>query len=150
MNCMRSRLITVTLLALVVPALARKNDETVEQLVARTESARLEDRAPLYLEAARRQLDAADQFYTEGKIGPAHQALQDVGNYSDKARDAALQSNKKLKDTEIAMRKMAHRLRDIGGTVAFDEQPTLQAIADHLEQIRTELLHRMFAKKGSK
>ena len=144
---MRSRLIIVTLLAMVLPALAR-TDETLEQLIARAESARPEDRVPLYIEAARRQLDAADQFYTEGKMGPAHQALQDVAAYSDKARDAALQSNKKLKDTEIAMRKMAHRLRDIGGTVAFDEQPTLQATADHLEQIRTELLHRMFEKKG--
>jgi hypothetical protein len=146
---MRSRLIIVTLLTMALPALAR-TDETLEQLIARAESAHPEDRVPLYIEVARRQLDAADQFYTEGKIGPAHQALQDVAAYSDKARDAALQSNKKLKDTEIAMRKMAHRLRDIGGTVAFDEQPTLQATADHLEQIRTQLLHRMFEKKGSK
>jgi L-lactate utilization protein LutB len=146
---MRGRLILATLLAMLLPAVAR-TDESIEQLVARAESARPEDRPPLYVEAARRQLEAADQSYTAGKIEAAHQALQDVAAYSDKARDAALQSNKKLKDTEIAMRKMASRLRDMERNVAFDEQPSVHATADHLEQIRTELLNRMFAKKGGK
>ena len=145
---MCTRLILV-LLALLLPACAR-TDESLEHLLTRAESSRLGDRPPLYMEAARRQLDAADQFYNEGKVEQAHQALQDVDAYSDKARDAALQSNKKVKDTEIAVRRMAGRLRDLENTVGFDEQPSVQAAAVHLEGIRTELLHRMFGKKGGK
>jgi hypothetical protein len=146
---MPSRLIILTLLAMLLPALAR-TDESLEQLVARAESARVEDRPPLYVEAARRQLEAADRSYTDGKAESLHQALQDVAAYSDKARDAALQSNKRLKDTEIAMRKMASRLRDIESNVPFEEQPAVHAAADHLEQIRTALLNRMFGKRRSK
>lgn len=149
MNCMRSRLIIVTLFAVLLPLLAR-TDESLEQLVARAESARPEDRPPLYVEAARRQLEAANELYNAGKPDEALLAVHDVVAYSDKARDAALQSNKKVKDTEIAMRKIAGRLRDIGRTLSFDELPPIQAAADHLEQIRTELLNHMFAKKGSK
>ena len=36
--------------------------------------------------------------------------------YSEKAHDAAIQAGKKLKSTEIALRKMAAKLRDIKRT----------------------------------
>ena len=66
--------------------------------------------------------------------------------FSQKARDAAVRSDRKLKSTEIAIRKMAAKLRDIKRTVIFEDQVPLQAAADRLESFRTDLQTKMFGK----
>jgi hypothetical protein len=89
-------------------------------------------------------------LYAAGKPEEARAAVRDVVEYSDKASDAATQSGKKLKDTEIAVRKMVARLRDIKRTLAFEDQASLEEAVNHLEQVRTQLLSQMFGKKENK
>jgi hypothetical protein len=119
-------------------------EEPLQDLIARAEAARPEDRPALYIEVARRQLKWADQLYTSGKTEDAQAALKDVVTYSEKAHDAAIQSGKKLKNTEIDFRKMAARLRDIKRNLNFDDQAPVQAAVDRLENLRTDLLSHMF------
>ena len=123
-----------------------KKEETLEQLKTRAESANLEERASVCVEIAERQLTNADKLYTEGNAERARAAVNDVVTYTEKARDAATQSGKRLKPTEIAVRKMAHRLSDIRRTLNFEDQPPVQEAIEHLEKIRTELLGKMFGK----
>ncbi|HLB88203.1 MAG TPA: hypothetical protein VJK29_11170, partial [Terriglobales bacterium] len=140
---MRNWVMVLTIvLATSFAAFARK-EETLEQLIARAESARLEDRPALYVEIAQRQVETADQLYIAGKVDAARAAINDVVTYSDNARDAAISSGKKVKHTEIAMRKMAAKLRDVKRNLTFDDQAPVQAAVDHLEQVRTELLAHM-------
>jgi hypothetical protein len=73
-----------------------------------------------------------------------------VATFSEKARDAASKSGKKLKPTEIAVRKMAHKLRDMKRTLSFEDQAPVQDAIDRLEHVRTDLLTRMFGIKGEK
>ena len=138
--------IVALVLALALPSGAAK-EEPLDQLLKRAQVARVQDQPPLYLEAAQRQLKAADEFYAAGKVDEARVALEDVVTYSDRATAAASKSGKKLKNTEIAVRKMAERLRDMKRTLAFEDQAPVQAAADHLEKMRTELLSRMFGSK---
>ena len=142
-------MVLTIVLATSFAAFARK-EETLEQLIARAESARLEDRPALYVEIAQRQVETADQLYIAGKVDAARAAINDVVTYSDNARDAAISSGKKVKHTEIAMRKMAAKLRDVKRNLTFDDQAPVQAAVDHLEQVRTELLAHMFGKKEDK
>jgi hypothetical protein len=130
--------------------LAARSDQSVEELAKRAESARLEERASLYIQIARKRLDAADKLYSSGDDEAARAAVADVADYSDKASDAANRTGKKLKDTEIAMRKMAEKLRDIKRSVSFEDQAPIQKVIDRLEKMRDELLARMFGKKGEK
>jgi hypothetical protein len=125
-------------------------EETLAELITRAESSKLEDRPHLYTEIARRQIKAADELYAAGKPEEARAAVRDVVEYSDKASDAATHSGKKLKDTEIAVRKMVARLRDIKRTLAFEYQAPIEEAVDHLEQVRTQLLSQMFGKKENK
>ena len=67
--------------------------------------------------------------------------------YSQKATDAAIATGKKLKNTEITLRKMAEKFRDVKRTVAFDDQAPIQQTMDELEKMRTDLLAAMFGKK---
>jgi hypothetical protein len=114
--------------------------------MVRADSARVEDRPALCVEIAERQLKSADELYTAGKVEDAQAALKDVVTYSEKAHDAAIQSGKKLKNTEIDFRKMAAKLRDIKRSLNFDDQAPVQAAADRLENLRTDLLSHMFGK----
>lgn len=133
------------LLAVSVTALASK-EQTVQDLIARADTASPNDRPSLYVEIAERQLKAADGLYTEGKVEDAQTTVQEVVMYSTKAHDSAVQANKKLKNTELALRKMAHRLRDLKHTLNFEDQPPVQAAADKLQTLSDDLLSHMFGK----
>ena len=125
-----------------------KKEETLEELKSRAETTNLEERTGVCVRIAEEQVKAADKLFTEGKAEEGRAALQDVITYSEKARDAATQSGKKLKATEIAVRKMARKLHDIKRTVAFEDQAPIQEAIDHLERVRTDLLAKMFGKGG--
>jgi hypothetical protein len=147
----------VAILALLVAAaltafggktVAAKN-ETLDQLIARADSARPEDRPALYLEIARQKAEAADKYYNGGNAEAAKAVLQDVVAFSRKATNTSIQTGKKLKNVEIGLRKMTEKLRDVKRRVAFEDQPPIQQTVDELEQMRTELLSAMFGKKKS-
>jgi hypothetical protein len=120
---------------------------SVDELKARLANARPEDRGNLSLQIAERQVAAADKLFTDGKIEEGQAAVQDVVTYSKQAGEAVSQSGKHVKNTEIALRKMARRLTDIKHTLASQDQPPLQTAIDTLEKIRTDLLNHMFGKK---
>jgi len=114
-------------------------------LKARLTNASADQQISLGLEIAQRQLKSADKLYTDGNAEQARSAVSDVVQYSEKAGEAATQSGKKLKQAEISVRKMAHKLLEIKRSVNFEDQQPLQDAADRLEHVRSELLSRMFA-----
>ena len=89
-------------------------------------------------------------FTRDGNIDQARAAVDDIVTYSEKARDAALQTKKHLKNIEIDARKIADKLRDIKRTLAFDDQPPVEQAIRRLEDVRTTLLKEMFAKENKK
>ena len=125
-------------------------DATVAELKARLESARAEDRPGLCMQIARDQLRSADTLYKVGKVAEAAAAVDDVVTYSEKARDAATQTRKHLKNVEIDVRKMAEKLRDIKRTLAFEDQLPVERAIRRLEDVRTALLQEMFTKDKKK
>ena len=141
------RLALYALLLTLASAYGSAKDEPVDELKARFESARPEDRPELAIQIARQQLRNADKLYTEGKVEQARAAVDDIVAYSEKARDAALQARKHLKNIEIDARKMAEKLRDIKRTLAFEDQPPVEKAIRRLEEIRTTLLNEMFTKE---
>jgi hypothetical protein len=142
-------LVAATLAAFGWKTVAAK-DETVDQLIARADSARPEDRPALYLEIARLKAEAADKLYNGGNAEAAKAVLQDVVAFSRKATNTSIQTGKKLKNVEIGLRKMTEKFRDVKRTLAFEDQAPIQQTVDELEQMRTDLLSAMFGKKNSK
>ena len=139
--------IGAVILAVSLNAWARK-EETLEELKARAETASVEDRPGICIRIAEHQLDSADKLFMEGNANEGHTALADVVSYSEKARDAATQTGKKLKNTEIAVRKMSRKLHDVKHMVPFEDQAPVQDAIDHLERVRTDLLAKMFGRGG--
>ncbi len=142
---MRSLAIWMLLFAFVAGTAAR--DETIEELKSRVENALPQDRTGLCLQVAERQLRSADKLYRDGEVEQARAAVDDIVTYSEKARDSSTQTKKHLKNVEIAVRKMAERLRDIKRTLAFEDQPPIDHAVQRLEEVRTSLLKQMFSKE---
>jgi len=146
---MRRLALSLFLLAL-ASACCAAAEQSVTALKERVEKASAEERPQLCMQIAQQQLRNADRLYNEGHVEEARAAVDDIVIYSEKARDAAIESKKHLKNVEIDARKMSERLRDIKRTLAFEDQPPVEQAIRHLEDIRTALLKEMFSNKKEK
>jgi polyhydroxyalkanoate synthesis regulator phasin len=143
---MPHRVLIVAILGLTATFLAAR-EPSVQELIARANSAPTKDQPGLYIEIAERQLKSASELYGQGKLEDARDAVSDVVTYSQKAHDAAIQSGKRMKATEMASRKMFHKLLDIKRTLNFEDQSPVEAAADRLEALAQDLLAHMFGKE---
>lgn len=143
---MRSLAIWIFLFA-VAAGIASARDESVDELKAKVQNTPPHDRVHLCLEIAELQLRNADKFYRNGDVELGRAAVEDIVAYSEQARDSATATQKHLKNVEIAVRKMAERLRDIKRTLSFEDQPPVEHAVQRLEEVRTSLLKQMFGKE---
>jgi len=141
---MRWLQIPLAVLLLSAVAVAKSTEEPLDALKARAENARPQDQAHLFATIARREVNEADRFYTEGDITNATKAVDDVVRYAARATEAAQKSGKHLKDTEILLRATARRLGDVGRTLNFDDRPYVEAAVKQVEKLRQQLLDHMF------
>jgi hypothetical protein len=147
--CCAAAAIACLMLA-VCPRLTGAAEPTIEELKQRVGNATLADRPPLCIRICERQLDAADRFYVAGDSEKAGNALTDVVAFAELARDYAIQTHKHEKPSEIAIRKMAHKLFDLKHTVSREDQQQVQNAVERLERVRDDLLLAMFPKGGKK
>jgi soluble cytochrome b562 len=143
---MRS-LVIWTLLCTFAAGTAVARDETVEELKSRVQNALPQDRPKLCMQIVELQLHNADRLYQDGDFELARAAVADIVTYSEQARDSAVETKKHLKNVEIAVRKVAERLRDIKRTLPYEEQPAAEHAVQRLEEVRTSLLKQMFSKE---
>lgn len=145
---MKRRVGTILLLiACGLTAIGAEKD-TLEQLITRAESASASQQADLYLEIADRESKLAVDSYKNNNLEDSHKALDQTVSYADKAHDNVLKSGKKLPHTEIKIRRLVARFRDLKQNVDADEQTGVQAAVDKLESFRTDLLKAMFGSKN--
>jgi hypothetical protein len=140
--------VRLVLCFLLLNLFAQAGDQAAPDLKARADSAQGSERVTLSVEYARRELEQANTLYTSGDVEKAEASVQEVIDYSRKATEAATGSNKRLKQTEIDLRKIEHRLRDIGQSLSVDDRPTVDKAVQELEQLRANLLAKMFGEKA--
>lgn len=119
---------------------------TIEQLKARLATASIGARPRLCVEIAERQLSETNKLYTSDEFDKAQNSLADVTAFSELARDYAIQSHKRQKQTEIAVRAMARRLSDMLHTLPHDDQGPVKESISRLQHVCDDLLSAMFPK----
>jgi hypothetical protein len=137
----------LALVALTIPVSRALGGElTIEQLKDRVANAEGVERSSLCLRISARQLEAAAKSFQGGEDAQAEAALADVVAFSALARDYAIQSHKREKESEIAVRKMIRKLDGLKHAVAHEDQKSILESIQHLEQVRDDLLAAMFPK----
>jgi hypothetical protein len=125
-------------------AYMRQAGASPEQMKQKAEAARGGDRAKLFLELAEQEMEAANHYFTDGNVEKAHDKVKESIADAEKAAEAALTSGKRLKQTEIELRKLQKRTEDIRHSLNFEDRPALETVEKRLEELRRSLLHKMF------
>ena len=145
---MRSAAGILLWMLLPVIVLAQATSQPAPGLKAKADAAQGSEKIVLSLEYAHQQLEHANALYTEGDIEQGEAAIHEVVAYSKLAADVATSSGKRLKQTEIELRKIEHRMRDIGQSLNIDDRPPVETSVEQLEQLRASLLAKMFGEKA--
>jgi len=148
---MRKLFPIMIMLALAASAPAVSADEkTVEQLKTEAEHAEPGQQGRLYAEIADRLVAVADKQFTDGESVKGHATVQEVLQYATKARDLAIETRKKMKETEKSLRQCRHRLENMRRTLAAEDRPSVEAVEKQLEKLTEDVLESMFAPPNSK
>ncbi len=145
---MKVRALTVLILIATSCLVCRaRQEDSIEQLIAKADAATGGQQADLCMAVAERELKLSTEAYKANKPEEGRANLDQIVKYSDKGHSAAIQSGKRLKHTEIKLRQIAGHLRDLKYNVEVDDQPVVQAALDKLEDFRTQILKSMFGSK---
>jgi hypothetical protein len=140
-------IVVVVLLAL---AAYGGDEKTVDQLKAEAEHAEVGQQGRLYAEIADRLVSVADKQFTDGESVKGHATVQEILQYATKAHDLAIQTRKKMKETEKSLRQCRRRLENMRRTLAAEDRPAVEAIEKQLEKLTEEVLESMFAPPNPK
>jgi YesN/AraC family two-component response regulator len=126
---------------------ASADEETIEELLAKAKESR-DQQAEIYAKVARRHVEMANDYFLKGEVEKAHSTVDEAVKYAAKALEAAKQTRKRLKQTDITLRKTSRRLSDIAGTLAFADRPAVNEAVKKMEELRMQLLEVMFELNG--
>ena len=133
---------------LLLSALVSATQPPSADLKAKADAAQGSERIGPSLEYAHQELEYANTLYTDGDVEKGEAAVNESLTYAKRAADASAAANKRLKQTEIDLRKLEHRMRDIGQSLNIDDRPPVEKAVQELEQIRANLLAKMFGEKA--
>jgi len=139
---MRKRASILLLLFFTLAALA--DEKNLDQLKAEAERPG-NDQAKACAEVAERLVSVADKEFTDGESVKGHAIVQEILQYANRARDLAIQNRKKMKETEIHLRRSRRALENMRRTLAAEDRPPVEAVEKKLEQFSEEVLEAMFA-----
>ncbi len=134
----------IPVLVLLLCCVGLSKTESLADLKTRADNAHGAEQAKLCVEYAQGELEYANELYTKGDVGQAQSAVASVMEYVRKGTSAATSSGKRLKQTEIELRKLEKRMKDIAESLNLDDRPPVLKYVDEIEQLRTGLLTAMF------
>lgn len=138
---MRKPASILVLLLLTLMALA--DDKNLDQLKAEAERAG-NDQAKVCAEVAERLVSVADKQFTDGQSVNGHATVQEILQYATRAHDLAIKTRRKMKETEIHLRRCRYALENMRRTLAAEDRPPVQAVEKKLEQFGESILEAMF------
>lgn len=149
---MKARLhwVVLLLMAVGVGAAAPKPGKTLDQLKAEADAAHGGHRAQRCSEVALRLVDQAAEKFGGSDMTQGQATVQEVVAYAAKAREAALSSRSKLKETEINLREAQRHLENLKHTLPADERPPLDAAEKTISDYRQEIQDEMFGVRKKK
>ena len=124
---------------------ANAEQKTVDQLKAEAEHAEPGQQGRLYAEIADKLVAVADKQFTDAESVKGHATVQEILQYATKAHDLAIETRKKMKETEKSLRECHRRLENMKRTLAAEDRPSVEAVEKQLEKLTEEVLESMFA-----
>src|SRR5437762_6599636 len=112
-------------------ALAQTPPDRLAHLKAKAATANPADQEKLFLEIAHAEFDAANAAFAAGNAQQAQGALADLEDYAQRAALLAVVHRKRMKNTEIELRKISDRLKNLKPTLNVEDRLPVQKTIDH-------------------
>jgi hypothetical protein len=141
------RILIIVALLFATAAAAADHQADYAALKTRAAAAKDRDQDKLYAQLAMSATAVANEQYTAGDVTKAQASIDEAVTFAEKARDAAVHSNKNLKQTEITLRETSRRMEDLRRSLALEDRPYLETAINRIETIRKQLLDQMFGIK---
>ncbi|HEY2234739.1 MAG TPA: hypothetical protein VGK01_14795, partial [Candidatus Angelobacter sp.] len=122
---------------------ANAEQKTVDQLKTEAEHAEPSQRGRLYAEISDKMVSVADKQFTDGESVKGHATVQEILQYAIKAHDLAIETRKKMKETEKSLRECHRRLDNMKRTLAAEDRPRVEDVEKQLEKLTEEVLESM-------
>jgi hypothetical protein len=133
------------IIMLLLALAARAEQKAVDQLKTEAEHASPDQQGRLYAEIAEKLVAVADKQFTDGESVKGHAIVQEILQYATKAHDLAIETRKKMKETEKSLRECHRRLENMKRTLAAEDRPAVEAVEKQLEKFTEDVLEAMFA-----
>ena len=133
------------IIMLLLSLAARAEQKAVDQLKAEAEHASPDQQGRLYAEIAEKLVAVADKQFTDGESVKGHAIVQEILQYATKAHDLAIETRKKMKETEKSLRECHRRLENMKRTLAAEDRPAVEAVEKQLKKFTKDVLETMFA-----
>lgn len=118
--------------------------DSVEKMRERAAAAKPADCAKVCFEAARQLIEASNLVYSGGDVKQGLKLMNDAVAYAKRGTQASIETRKHQKGAEIALRKMAKRMHDVGQSLALDDRPPVFEDEKVLQDLRDEMLAAIF------
>src|SRR4051794_20932114 len=143
----RKSSIAAAVLSLMVVAGARlaSAEDSLEKLIAKAEAGG-EKQSELYVDVAHRYANLASDHFSGGDWDKGRDDIKSVLSYAEKARASVGRSEGRIKQTEMKMHKLQRRLEEVARATDVDDRPPVTAAAEHVQELRSELLDLLFRK----
>lgn len=115
-------------------------------LQIKADKAQPKDRCFLYAELVSQMTDLAGQQLNSGDSVRASETLMLVQRYAEKIHAGVSDDSKKVKDTEMLMRRTSFRLKDILSEASYEDRQALDATLKQLNQVQEQLMMQVFKK----
>jgi hypothetical protein len=116
----------------------------VEKTREKAEKSSTSDCAKVCFEAARQLIEASNQLYNGGDAEGGLKLMNDAVRYAKRGTDSSIESRKNEKNAEIALRKMAKRMHEVGQSLALDDRPPVFKAEDSMNDLRDQMLSALF------
>ena len=136
-------------LLLALSLLAAAEQKSLDQLKAEAEQSDV-NQPRLLAEVAERLVPVADKQFTDGESVKGHATVDEILQYATRAHDLTIKTRKKMKETEMHLRRCRHSLENMRRTLAAEDRPSVEAVEKKLEQFAEDVLEAMFAPPGKK
>lgn len=143
MNKLRA-LPVILLLTTCGTAFSAAQNASPAELQQRADQASGAECARLSMQAARQALENAKRLFAGGDSKAAHEAIDVSLAYARRAVDCSVQAHKTEKATEIDLRHLIGRAKEVLQTLDTEDQPHLSQLLTELETQRDHLLQAIF------
>jgi hypothetical protein len=122
------------------------DQQSIDALAARARDAQPREQCFLYAELVHEMTEFSVRQYAAGDVEKAAEMLKQIQGLTRKIHLSVAEDNKRMRNTEILLRRTAFRLTGLLHSTSFEDQTLVTETLADVNQVQTEAMMQVFRK----